>query len=381
MYRCPCGPISLVLLKYYCGLVMPAKTNKIRLRIHHRGKLVETPVKCFSHGLRPLNNDQYVLIFSKDVVGYDVIDVANFTKVKGELDANFKADGEETPTGVAEEVTTDPNVVVEEVTTNVNNENGQEGIYEDYVASEDSEFQFNEESEESKMGYTKGLALTVQGTNANVEFILCLKNLYGNCKKKHHGLELNKVLWATARATMVPLWEREMQRMKIMKEDAWKDMLDVPVCHWSRSHFRIYSKCDLQVNNLCEVFNREILEHREKSIIILLEGIKHYITKRMTSHKELLHGYSGSTCPKIQLVIEKNKKQAQGWSLTWHGDDDLSIFGVTNGIKTYCVDLKKETCSCRKWDLSGIPCCNVIACIWNIKKLPKDYIFACYMYE
>ena len=78
------------------------------------------------------------------------------------------------------------------------------------------------------------------------------------------------------------------------------------------------------------------------------------------------------------MVIEKNKKKAQGLSPTWHGDDDLSIFGVTNGIETYCVDLKKEACSCRKWDLSGIPCCHVIACIWNIKKQPEDYVTACY---
>lgn len=130
---------------------------------------------------------------------------------------------------------------------------------------------------------------------------------------------------------------------------------------------------------MCEEFNREILEHREKPIITLLEGIKYYITKRMTSQKELLHGYIGSICPRTQLVIEKNKKQAQGWSPTWHGDDDLSIFGVTNGIETYCVDLKKEACSCRTWDLSGIPCCHVIACIWNIKKQLEDYVTACYM--
>ncbi|KAI5392852.1 hypothetical protein KIW84_060135 [Lathyrus oleraceus] len=126
------------------------------------------------------------------------------------------------------------------------------------------------------------------------------------------------------------------------------------------------------MNNMCEAFNREILEHMKKPIITLLEGIKHYITKRMASQKELLHGYTGSICPKIQLVIEKNKKQTQGWSPTWHGDDDLSIFGVTNDIETYFVYLNKEACSCRKWDLSGITCCHVIACIWNIKKQPKS---------
>ncbi|CAL5187798.1 unnamed protein product [Lathyrus oleraceus] len=114
-----------------------------------------------------------------------------------------------------------------------------------------------------------------------------------------------------------------MLRMKAMKEDAWKDMLDVLACHWSRSYFRTYSKCDLQVNNMCEAFNRAILEHRKKPIITLLEGIKHYVTKRMTSQKEFLHGYTRSICPRIQLVIDKNKKQAQGWSPTWHVDDDL----------------------------------------------------------
>ncbi|KAI5448188.1 hypothetical protein KIW84_015563 [Lathyrus oleraceus] len=42
----------------------------------------------------------------------------------------------------------------------------------------------------------------------------------------------------------------------------------------------------------------------------------------MTSQKELIHGYTGSICPKIHLVIEKNKKQAQGYNPTWHDDMD-----------------------------------------------------------
>ncbi|XP_050918716.1 uncharacterized protein LOC127136166 [Lathyrus oleraceus] len=133
----------------------------------------------------------------------------------------------------------------------------------------------------------KGLVPVVQGISANMECILCVKHLYGNWKKKHPGLELKEVLWAAARAIIVPAWEREILRMKAMKEDAWKDMLDVPAFHWSRSHFRTYSKNDLQVNNMSEAFNKEILEHMEKPIITLLEGIKHYITKRMTRNLHL----------------------------------------------------------------------------------------------
>lgn len=131
---------------------------------------------------------------------------------------------------------------------------------------------------------------------------------------------------------------------------------------------------------MCETFNRAILEHRDKSIITLLEGIKHYITKRITKQKNLLQGYDGIINPRFQLVIEKNKKHAQGWTPTWHGNDDLSIFGATNGIETYYINLKNETCSCRKCDLSGIPCCHVITCIWNIKKQPENYVVEYYRY-
>lgn len=99
---------------------------------------------------------------------------------------------------------------------------------------------------------------------------------------------------------------------------------------------------------MCAIFNREILEHIDKPIITLLERIKHYMTKRFISRKELMNKYAGEIFPKIQLVLEKNKKAAGGWTPTWHGDDDWAIFGVTNGIETYCVNLKLETCACIK---------------------------------
>ncbi|XP_058759822.1 uncharacterized protein LOC131633127 [Vicia villosa] len=220
----------------------------------------------------------------------------------------------------------------------------------------------------------KGLVPAIQGLSEHVEQRLCVKHLYGNWKKKHSGLELKEVMWATARATTVPQLERSMEKMKLLDEGAWKDMMNTLAKFWTRAHFRTDTKCDMQVNNMCEAFNIAVLEHRDKPIITLLEGIKHYITKRITKQKELLQNYEGAICPRIQMLIEKNKKQAQGWSPTWHGDNDLSIFGVNNGVETYCVNLKKETCSCRKWDLTGIPCCHVISCIWNIKKQPENYV-------
>ncbi|KAL0444758.1 UNVERIFIED_CONTAM: hypothetical protein Slati_2198500 [Sesamum latifolium] len=44
----------------------------------------------------------------------------------------------------------------------------------------------------------------------------------------------------------------------------------------------------------------------------------------------------------------------------------------------YAVDLSKRSCSCRKWDLTGIPCKHAISAICNQKDDPEDYVADCY---
>ncbi|XP_058733206.1 uncharacterized protein LOC131604807 [Vicia villosa] len=210
-----------------------------------------------------------------------------------------------------------------------------------------------------------GLVPAILETSQHVEHRLCVKHLYGNWRKKYPGLEMKEALWRAARATTIPGWERAMNHMKELNVKAWKDMMDVPAACWSRSHFKTDTHSDLQVNNMCEAFNRAILEYRDKPIISLLEGIKHYLTLRIATQKESLGRFKGIITPKIQQVLEKTKREAEGWSATWHSDDDFALFGVSNGVETYAVNLLQKKCGCRKWDLTGIPCCHAIACIWR----------------
>jgi len=73
--------------------------------------------------------------------------------------------------------------------------------------------------------------------------------------------------------------------------------------------------------------------------------------------------YEGSICPKVQQIIEKNKKACETWRAHWYGDVDLSLFEVSKGMEKFVVNLKQQTCSCRKWELTRIPCTHSIACM------------------
>ncbi|XP_050875971.1 uncharacterized protein LOC127079631 [Lathyrus oleraceus] len=192
----------------------------------------------------------------------------------------------------------------------------------------------------------KSLVPVVQSVSAHVEQHLCVKHLYGNWKKKYYGLESKEVMWSATKVATIALWEREMLRMKGLNEAAW---------------------------NMCKAFNMKLLEYRDKPIINMLEGIKHYLTKLKISQKDALSKYNGDICHIVQLVLVKNKKVAENWTPTWHGDDDLDIYGMTNRNKTYVVNLNQTTHACRKWDLTGIPCCHAITFIWKNKKQPEEY--------
>ncbi|KAI8567869.1 hypothetical protein RHMOL_Rhmol02G0155000 [Rhododendron molle] len=66
----------------------------------------------------------------------------------------------------------------------------------------------------------------------------------------------------------------------------------------------------------------------------------------------------------------KNPKLLEGMEGT--------IFEVTSVDKTFVVDIEEHTCTCRRCDLSGIPCIHGCAAIISQKAQPEDYVNKAY---
>ena len=142
----------------------------------------------------------------------------------------------------------------------------------------------------------------------------------------------------------------------------------------SRSSYNTYTLCDLQVNNMCEAFNRAILECREKPIITMLEGLKFYLNNRIVKQRDMMHKWRTDICPLIQQKLERAKKESDKWLANWSGDADMNLFEVIRDNDKYTVNLGDRTCACRRWDITGIPCYHAIACIYFAKRVPENYI-------
>src|SRR6185437_7982407 len=106
--------------------------------------------------------------------------------------------------------------------------------------------------------------------------------------------------WACARSTTVRRWNDNMDKMKDLNKDAFDWLDKMPPNTWVRDFFSEFPKCDVLLNNSCEVFNKYILETREMPILSMLQRIKQQLMTRYYSKQLEAVKFVGTICPKIR---------------------------------------------------------------------------------
>ncbi|XP_070668106.1 uncharacterized protein [Malus domestica] len=192
---------------------------------------------------------------------------------------------------------------------------------------------------------------------------------------KQKGLELAiKKLLPTAE-----WWKEEMEKMKNLHEKAWEWLNDRLANNWSRSRFNTHYKCDVLLNNLCESFNSAIVVARNKPILGLLDNINMYIMLRMTNRRAAGRNWKHPVGPRIFKIIEKSKVESTYCIPKMAGENEYLVQHLSG--RQFVVKLKESTCSCRRWDLCGIPCSHAIACILARDESVYTYVYDCYKKE
>ncbi|XP_062093916.1 uncharacterized protein LOC133799945 [Humulus lupulus] len=154
----------------------------------------------------------------------------------------------------------------------------------------------------------KGLENAVGAIFSGCEVRYCVRHLHANFKKEYPRLLLKQILWAAANTTTQAEFARAMQEVK--------DVSDA------------------------------ILDARDKPIITLLEKIRFWLMSRFYNKKIELEKMTQPVGKRILKIIEK-KKEVQ----------------CSNG-SAFVVDLKFRTCTCRRFQLFGLPCGHALATIW-----------------
>ncbi|CAN6164305.1 unnamed protein product [Urochloa humidicola] len=222
----------------------------------------------------------------------------------------------------------------------------------------------------------KGLIPAVQKVFPDSEHRFCVRHLYSNFQGHFKGEVLKDQLWACARSSSVIKWNNNMEKMKALNKDAYDWLEKMPPNTWVRAFFSEFPKCDILLNNSCEVFNKYILEARELPILSMFERIKGQLMSRYyNKQKELEDQMQGPFCPKIRKKVLKNAEYA---NMCYALPAGQGIFQVQSKEFQYRVDIISKHCDCRRWDLTGIPCNHAISCLRHERISPESVLPNCY---
>ena len=95
----------------------------------------------------------------------------------------------------------------------------------------------------------------------------------------------------------------------------------------------------------------------------------------MSKKKEATQKWTDNLTPKIRDKLRKNIEL----STNCHPEESgMGVFGVLSNDKQYIVELNMHTCTCRRWQLTGVPCSHACACCRHERIKPETMVSSCY---
>lgn len=222
----------------------------------------------------------------------------------------------------------------------------------------------------------KGLLKAVAELVPNAEHRMCARHIYANWRKKHTDKELQKKWWGCAKAPCRTLFNLRRARLAQDSPEGASDMMKTSPEHWSRAFFKLGSNCDSVDNNLCESFNHSIMDARFLPVISMNEAIRCKIMVRIQENRANAEKWTGSICPNIFRKLKVNIDRSRNCWVLWNGKEGFEV--TEKEEKRYTVSLSEKTCTCRYWQLSGLPCCHAISCIYKCSKRLEEFIAPCF---
>jgi hypothetical protein len=215
----------------------------------------------------------------------------------------------------------------------------------------------------------KGLELAVDNVFPGVEHRECMRHLAANFNKKFKGKVYTDNLWPASYTCSVKKHNYHMRQL--YKNPKVKEYLETHHSKlWARSQFSELSKVDYVHNNLAESFNSTIRKIKGLYVVDLLDKIRIEYIKKFHVRQGIAEAkFIGHII--IPSVLNELKTKTKGldmnMTLCSATKAEVSLTDKEKKEWRYPVDLEARTCSCRQWQISGLPCIHALYFITTLK--------------
>ncbi|KAG8098713.1 hypothetical protein GUJ93_ZPchr0013g36910 [Zizania palustris] len=215
----------------------------------------------------------------------------------------------------------------------------------------------------------KGLEVAVDEVFPGVEHRECMRHLAANFAKHFRGKIFTDNLWP---ASLTCSLKKHNNHLSLMytKPKVEEYMSNHHKKIWSRSKFNEVCKVDYVNNNLAESFNSWIRAIKGLHLVDMLDKIRQMIMgkfelrQRISDAKFVGH----KILPSVMKTLHAKTRNLR-MNLIKRKAYEAEVTAIDKEKKEwrYTVDLEKRTCSCRQWQISGLPCIHALFFITSLR--------------
>lgn len=219
----------------------------------------------------------------------------------------------------------------------------------------------------------KGISDAVRRKFPKSSHAFCLRYLGETISREFKNPRLVHLLYKAAYATTALDFKEKMAEIEEVSSEAWKWLQQFPPSSWALVYFE-----GIRFGQLCsniEDFNKWISETRELPIILVIEQIHHKLINEF-EHRRLK---SSSWVSILTPSAEKRMLEAVAHASAFQvlKSDEIE-FEVLSHERSNIVNIGSRSCSCRDWQLFGIPCSHAIAALVSCQKDVYAYTEKCF---
>ncbi|GJS38738.1 transposase, MuDR, MULE transposase domain protein [Tanacetum coccineum] len=167
------------------------------------------------------------------------------------------------------------------------------------------------------------------------------------------------IYWKTCKAYTPEEFQRRITYLRSFRPEAYKKLEDAGFETWSRAMCPA-NRYNYMTSNSAESINNLTRHVRKAPVTKLMEWYRALLQKWYCDRREKYKDSNVHTLSDwaTHKVMDRMQKSAN-WRV--HGILHSKIYQVDDRRRVHRVDLNTRSCSCHKWQLSGIPCGHVIA--------------------
>lgn len=224
--------------------------------------------------------------------------------------------------------------------------------------------------------WKKGLDEAVPQVFPDCHHVYCLLQLMEELK-----VELQKGPWSqqqkhsmagdfsrAAQACTIEEFSLSIDSIRRVSNDIADWVLNSKPESWSDAFFK-GARYDHLSTNIADSFSNWIPSRCESFIVQMVDSIQNKLMETMNKRRETSNSWPGPLTPSMDKKLQEETAKAHKLNVICSSD---TVFEV-HGNVIYVVNIKDWSCSCRRWQISGLPCHHAIAVFNRLNRSVYDY--------